>query len=336
MRHVHIVTSDSGDDASRGRRPELPCERGGFRFDHQVEATDGWLVFCHPGSREIQTSIPWSRRVLVLGEPSPLNYLPGQFINQFGVLIAPYNVRNYRGFWFQSHPGLAWHFGAKWNSGTLFPSMSYQQLVDLPRPEKSATVSTVVSNKVVHAGHRHRLRFLEALKRRLGSRLVIFGRGIREIEDKADAILPYAYHLALENTSEASYWTEKLADAYLGYALPIYAGCPDVERWFSPESMVRIDPRHCEESCDRVISALESNLYSTRLSAILDGRRRVLEQETLLDVVARAISRCPRTLPVPSEGKVHIRSNLPSGLGRRIWREVRRTYRRATFRCQLR
>ena len=44
-----------------------------------------------------------------------------------------------------------------------------------------------------------------------GTRLDVFGRGIRSIPDKAAGILPYRYHIALENSQFYDYWTEKLA-----------------------------------------------------------------------------------------------------------------------------
>ena len=38
-----------------------------------------------------------------------------------------------------------------------------------------------------------------------------------------------------------SYWTEKLADAYLGYALPVVSGPNNLAEWFPEESFVPID-----------------------------------------------------------------------------------------------
>ena len=39
----------------------------------------------------------------------------------------------------------------------------------------------------------------------------------KSIENKKDAIDPYAYSIALENKAMNNYWTEKIADVYLGY-----------------------------------------------------------------------------------------------------------------------
>ena len=68
----------------------------------------------------------------------------------------------------------------------------------------------------------------------------LFGRGFKEIGDKADVIGPYRYHLVLENSACPHFWTEKLADAYLGYCLPIFSGCANVVDYFPPDSLVRL------------------------------------------------------------------------------------------------
>lgn len=335
MHHVHFLLSESTAEFSRRTVPEMPHECGGFRFDEDGAASEGWLVCCDHGFADATTVIPRSRRILVISEPSPMNYLSPQFVSQFGILLSPYMVRGFRGFWFQSHAGLAWHFGAELQGGKLRPTLAYQDLVDLPIPAKTNIVSAVVSNKVVHEGHRRRLRFLELLQRRLGNRLVVFGRGIREVKDKAQAIMPYAYHLALENTVEPAYWSEKLADAYLGYALPIYAGCPDVDRWLPQDSLLPIDLRQPEQACEQILEAIDRGTYEARLPAVCKARRQILEQERIFDVVARAITAAPQVTQSCLTQPERIRSLPRAGIGRRVQRELHRAYHRFTFEFNL-
>jgi hypothetical protein len=42
----------------------------------------------------------------------------------------------------------------------------------------------------------------------------------------------------LENSQSPHYWTEKLTDAYLGWAFPLYVGCPNVGDYFAKESFL--------------------------------------------------------------------------------------------------
>ena len=44
-----------------------------------------------------------------------------------------------------------------------------------------------------------------------------YGRGMCAIDEKANALFPYQYHLCIENHLAKHHWTEKLADAFLGW-----------------------------------------------------------------------------------------------------------------------
>ena len=53
--------------------------------------------------------------------------------------------------------------------------------------------------------------------------LDIFGRGIRPINDKSEALNKYKYHIVVENF-RTSPLDRKLSDAFLAECLPFYAG----------------------------------------------------------------------------------------------------------------
>lgn len=333
MHHVHFygITANS---LHRRMVPDFPFERDGFRFDADATADAGWLVCAQPKGVELETRIPRSRRVLLVGEPAALNYLPAKFVNQFGILISPYAVSGFSGFWYPSHVGWPWFFAARRQHKTFTPTQTFQQLVDLPCPTKIEAVSAIVSNKVMHDGHRKRLRFLAMLKERLGEKLVVLGQGIREIDDKAEAILPFAYHLSLENAIEPNYWTEKLSDAFLGWALPIYAGAPNIDQWFPPDSLLRIDFNQPEAACDLVETAIAQQLHQTRLPQIAAARQRVLFHETAFDVIARAITACPQV--DDRSTSVEMLHTIPRpGLLWRLRRELHRSYHQLVFRTKL-
>ena len=95
-----------------------------------------------------------------------------------------------------------------------------------------------------------------------------------------------------------SYWTEKLADAYLGYALPIVIGPPDLERWFPPESFVRIDLNDTAGSIATMKRALDEDIYARHFDAIVEARTRLMREERLAPVVARAIETHPNSEPL--------------------------------------
>ena len=335
-KQAHFILSEKYAALTLRTVPCFPFTRLGFSVDSDASCDSGWLVASDPALTSVSTRIPKCRRVYVISEPSPMNHLPAEFLNQFGILVCPYLPKDFKGFWFKSHPGLAWYFGAVFECGGFLPRLDYSQLESMDVPSKEEKISVIVSNKVMHDGHRRRLRFVELLQDLIGDRLVVFGRGIREISDKADAILPYAYHLSLENTVEESYWTEKLADSYLGYALPIYAGCPDVSNWFPEESLLKIDLKKPEEACDIVSSALENGLWAKRIEAIQEARNRILRHETIFDVALRAIAASPIVDSLSlGQGICQIRAagkpRWPSGMKR----EFHRLFQRMTFHFKI-
>ena len=59
-----------------------------------------------------------------------------------------------------------------------------------------------------------------------------YGKGVRPIDEKANALFPYQYHLCIENHLAKHHWTEKLADAFLGWAMPLYVGCTNASECF--------------------------------------------------------------------------------------------------------
>ena len=54
-----------------------------------------------------------------------------------------------------------------------------------------------------------------------------------EIEHKLDALKDYQFSIAIENTPEDGYFTEKLTDCILTDTTPIYIGCPNIEDYFN-------------------------------------------------------------------------------------------------------
>ena len=185
----------------------------------------------------------------------------------------------------------------------------------------------MVSRKSLLPGHRRRLRFVRRLKQVLGDRLDVFGDGHRKVGLKADAILPYKYHLALENTVMPSYWTEKVADAYLGFALPFVSGPPDLARWFPEDSFVPIDLDDIDGAIATVVAGIDGDIFRDRLAAIVEARRRVLRDERLCPVIARVIAAHPNATPPLTQAE----TVLPAPKRRpatRIAREIRRIYGR--------
>ena len=124
-----------------------------------------------------------------------------------------------------------------------------------------------------------------------------------------------------------SYWTEKVADAYLGFALPFVSGPPDLARWFPAESFVPINLDDISGAVETVVSGIAGDIYAGRLPAIVAARNRVLHDERLCPMIARVIAAHPNAAPQLDRVETVLPAPRPPPLAR-IAREIRRLYGR--------
>ncbi|MGQ9686673.1 MAG: glycosyltransferase family 10 domain-containing protein, partial [Thiobacillaceae bacterium] len=141
-----------------------------------------------------------------------------------------------------------------------------------------------------HTLHHRRFDFMRQLKALLPE-MDVYGRGALPLDDKAEALDAYRYHVAIENYIGPHHWTEKLADAFLGLTLPFYCGAPNAADYFPPESFIPIDIRDPEGAAQIIRQAIRDHEYEKRLPAIMEARRRVLFEYNLFAVVSREIDK---------------------------------------------
>ena len=122
--------------------------------------------------------------------------------------------------------------------------------------------------------HQRRAEFLVELAEALGGQVDVFGKGHRWVEHKAEGIDAYRYHIAVENHIGPHHWTEKLSDAFLGFALPFYVGCSNAADYFPEDSFIALDIRDTQAAVARIRKAVADNEYERRLPAIIEARRR--------------------------------------------------------------
>jgi hypothetical protein len=168
-------------------------------------------------------------------------------------------------------------------------ALSYDELVRARVPDKPRGVSWISSNLTLLPGHRRRNALREFLFRNRPRDVDFFGRGIRYIENKWDALAPYRYSLAIENSNSRDYWTEKVADCFLSWTLPLYDGCPNLEDYFPADSFIRIDASDHVGTLRRIEELRRSDEWARRMPALAESRRRVLHEYQLFPAFARAI-----------------------------------------------
>lgn len=219
--------------------------------------------------------VPKGNNLFIAGEPLEKKIYPRRFYAQFSHLVDTHEL--------SGHPDI--HLGApclNWNVGLDLHSRiyryGYDYLAGLACPPKENKIAVICSNASGTPGQRRRLALLEHIKATLGNRIVHFGRGFTPVNDKMEAILPYRYHLVLENCQSPHYWTEKLADAYLGWAYPLYLGCPNISEYFPEHALTPINSEDFAETSRKLLDLLESPLNPTQQNALAVARDLILNR----------------------------------------------------------
>jgi hypothetical protein len=264
-----------------------------FSFDRDDRDYD-WLVVYDDlpsvrGERftlwEEILACPRAQTLLITTEPSTVKVYGNAFLRQFGHVLTsqePWVVRHPHAIFSQT--GLVWFYHA----GNGMESYDYIA-THIPQ-DKTADIATVCSSKQQkHTLHNARYAFTQKLKAVLPA-LDIYGHGVRFIEDKAEALDPYRYHVAIENHVYRHHWTEKLSDAFLGGCLPFYHGCPNAVDYFPEESFIPINIHNFEETAERIKQTIRDHEYEKRRSAILESRRLVLECYSVFPLLSRLIT----------------------------------------------
>lgn len=164
---------------------------------------------------------------------------------------------------------------------------TYDELKGEDCPEKACDLSWITSDLRLLPIHKKRMEFLDILKKQIDFDL--FGRGFQPIDDKWHGLAPYRYSIAVENYQGEWYWSEKLADCYLAWCMPIYCGCQNIDKYFPRESFIQIDISNPEESIDKIKEALQSELYKKNRDAIAYARELILDKYQFFPFIVNQI-----------------------------------------------
>jgi hypothetical protein len=255
---------------------------------------------------------PSENTVLITTEPSSIKAYGAGFARQFGHVLTSQPA------WALPHPNRHFQQAANhwfYGSGNQ-RRMTRDALLKGPSETlKTCTISTIYSSKRQwHTLHAERFAFIQRMRELLPD-MDVFGRGATPMGDKAEALAPYRYHLAVENHIAPHHITEKLTDAFLGRCLPFYAGAPNAAHYFPSDSFIPISIRDPEDAARTIRAAITADLWSERAAAIEEARRRTLEEHHLFAVLTRIIE----------ESEPGARGSVQAGrviLSRHAWRAV--------------
>tara|TARA_E500000331_G_C17236781_1_gene705192 strand:- start:1691 stop:2017 length:327 start_codon:yes stop_codon:yes gene_type:complete len=69
------------------------------------------------------------------------------------------------------------------------------------------------------------------------------------------------FNIAVENSVQDNYFTEKIIDCFASKTIPIYYGCPNIGDWFDLNGVITFDSL---EELELILSNLDSRDYKDR------------------------------------------------------------------------
>lgn len=138
---------------------------------------------------------------------------------------------------------------------------------------KSKGVSFITSNKTFTELHVFRNNCVSSIKNS-GLAVDVFGVGYNYIKQKLDGLKDYKYSVAIENGVANNYFTEKLLDCFLTGTIPIYKGCPNIEKFFNLDGIIVFDTI---EDLKKIVDRANRGDYNVPHEIVLDNYRRALQ-----------------------------------------------------------
>lgn len=281
---------------------QTPLHRGvwgDFCFTEKAVSACDYVVVLNNLESELVTKCPPENVWRVLQEP-PVDFFKPWHLN------PPYAFKSFTcdpdlsgPEYVRSQPMLPWHI-----------NRDYDFLKVATLPVKTKKLSWITSTKNKLEGHKKRMRFLHLVSKQIKS-LDLLGGGVyhmansengtrnesaqkrlgfKSIEDKWAGLAPYKYSLAVENAVIPDYWSEKIADCFLAWTLPIYYGCLNLEDYFPNQSFIRIDIDSPKEAIDIIAKCMRDDPWEARLPAIIEARNLVLERYQLFPALVGHIA----------------------------------------------
>jgi hypothetical protein len=108
--------------------------------------------------------------------------------------------------------------------------------------------------------------------------------------DKFDLTLPYKYSFVAENCQQKNYFTEKIADSYLSWSMPVYWGCPNISDYFPDDSYYTIDITK-NNAVKELYNIIKRPLTKKNINAIKEARLRILDSYNVWPALNNVLSK---------------------------------------------
>tara|TARA_Y100000389_G_scaffold189574_1_gene213484 strand:+ start:386 stop:1345 length:960 start_codon:yes stop_codon:yes gene_type:complete len=105
---------------------------------------------------------------------------------------------------------------------------------------------------------------------------------------KWDGLKHYSYSIAIENCCKENYFSEKFTDCILAYTIPIYYGCPNINKYFSKDCYYWLDINspNCFNELENI---LNTPITDKQINAMKIARDKILNKYNVWNIVNNII-----------------------------------------------
>jgi len=141
---------------------------------------------------------------------------------------------------------------------------------------KNKLVSMIYSFKTSMPGHvlRHQVaNFIPNID--------LYGTGCnKKIDNKEEGLSDYMFTIVIENFNEKNYFTEKLVDPLILGTIPIYWGCPNIDKFFDSDGIITFND---VDELKEIVSNLSVDKYNSLISSVNSNFKKSLDYEITED-----------------------------------------------------
>jgi sugar-specific transcriptional regulator TrmB len=103
--------------------------------------------------------------------------------------------------------------------------------------DKTKNISIIASGKNQTSGQKFRHEFIKNFK----GKIDVYGYGYKKIDDKLEGLQDYRFSVAIENSIEDTYFSEKIIDCFVTGTVPIYWGTSKIIEHFNKDGILLIN-----------------------------------------------------------------------------------------------